>query len=1255
MGKSILIILALVFLSSKGAAEGKVPLSSIDDMQVEHLCNPIAIDTKKPRFSWKLYSNGKDIRQQSYRIIVATSMEKLEKGEGDLWDSQMVSSPNQLWIDYQGKALTDGQGAYWKVMVETNNGSTEWSKPASFGIGLLSETRWGGRWIGLERLMDGEERGTHTRMAVRYFRREFALQSKPIRRATAYIAGLGLHRLFINGREVGADEVLKPVPSDYRKTIYYNAYDVTSMLDTITAVGVAVGNGRYFPMRQNKPYKTPVFGLPKCRLNIVVEYADGSTQKLVTDENWKVTASGPVRSNNEYDGEEYDARKELGNWTSPHYDDTNWLKAERAAIPDGVLTPQMTPNMTAEKVANGNLVQGTERRIVDFGQNMAGWIGVQPCGKAGDTIRIRYAERLAEGGSLYTANLRDARSEDVYVCNGHEQGSWTPSFVYHGFRYVEITGPVKYESSAIVAYAVGDKMRRTGHFACSDTLLNRVMENAYWGIRSNYKGMPVDCPQRNERQPWLGDRTAGALGESYVFDNESLYAKWMRDICDAQRSDGNIPDVAPAFWNYYSDDVTWPAALPFVCEMLYRQYGDTAPVHSSYASISKWINHITEEYMRDGIVTRDKYGDWCMPPESPKLIHSKDPQRQTDGCLISTAYMIRVMQLMEQFAPLVGKAEEAPFWRSRHEEMTRCLNRRFLTVRRGTSPAPGHVLYPDSVFYGNNTATSNILPLAFGLVPDSVREEVVKNLVTTIITGNKGHLSSGVIGTSWLLNTLSDNGFADVAWLIATQRTYPSWGYMAEQGATTIWELWNGDKASAEMNSGNHVMLLGDLVTWAYSRLAGIQPSHNDQQHFILRPQWDIPDCEWVEASWESPYGAVGSSWKKTLQQYEWQVELPCNTIATVYLPDGTTRQLGSGVHQLTGNIPTCSPMVVNDEFLYTQASFPQCHASTIVETRRGDLVAAYFGGLYERHPEVCIYVSRKPKGKGEWEAPRMAADGVFVAGTPDADFAGIDSTSNRKACWNPVLCEMPNGELWLFFKIGKSVQDWTGWVTKSRDGGKTWSRKEHLPKGFLGPVKNKPEWIDGRLLCASSTENKGWRLHFEIYNPKTKEWKYVGPIDAELAPPTASPDKMKPIECIQPSILRLHDGRLQVLMRTRNGKLATSFSSDRGETWSKVKLTDVPNNQSGTDAVTLQDGSHVLIYNNFSTLPGTPKGPRTPLSIAISDDGTHWRHLLTLEDSPISQYSYPAIIQGRDGSLHVVYTWRRQRVAYRKIKGLKE
>ena len=1268
-------LVALLFLMTY-IAEAATPSRSkqskskqvvrIADLDVEHLEEPLAIDNRHPRFSWRLYSEKQDVRQLSYQILVASSKEKLGADEGDLWNSGTVNSPQQIWITYAGNALRDCQQAFWKVRVVTNVGTTPWSAPARFGIGMLSETRWGGRWIGLERLMEGESRGLHTRLSARYFRREFKLKSIPVHRATAYIAGLGLYRLFINGKEVAADEVLKPSPADYRKTVYYNAYDVTAMLDTLTAVGVMVGNGRYFPMRQNKPYKTPVFGLPKCRLNILVEYADGSKEKIVTDERWKVTADGPIRANNEYDGEEYDARKELGQWTLPHYDDSRWMQAERAALPDGVLSAQMIPNMTAEKVteavriipvAADRQASSSARHIVDFGQNMAGWISVRPCGKAGDTIRIRYSEKLSADGSLYTANLRDARSEDLYICHGREQDSFTPSFVYHGFRYVEISGPVRIEPSAIVAYAVGDKMQRTGHFACSDTLLNRVISHAYWGIRSNYKGMPVDCPQRNERQPWLGDRTAGALGESFLFDNERLYAKWMRDICEAQRSDGNIPDVAPAFWNYYSDDVTWPAALPFICDMLYRQYGDAEPIRQSYASIRKWVNHITDEYQRDGIITRDKYGDWCMPPEKLELIHSEDPQRMTDGRLLSTAYLIRVMQLMERFASIAHHADEAEQWRQRHETMTSHFNRHFLNVHRGTSQAPGHVLYPDSIFYGNNSATANILPLAFGLVPDSVRSEVVKNLVSDIITRHQGHLSSGVIGISWLLTTLCDQGFADVAWLIATQRSYPSWGYMAEQGATTIWELWNGDKANPKMNSGNHVMLLGDLLPWAFSRMAGIRrsleagPDGTPSRHFLLSPSWDVPDCEWVDASWCSPYGIVRSSWRKTLQHFEWCVELPCNTSATICLPDGTTKELSSGKHQIEGNIPTVSPMVVKDEFLYIPTTFPQCHASTIVETRKGDLVAAYFGGLYERHPEVCIYVSRKPKGSDKWEAPQMVADGVFTPGTPDADFAGIDSTSNRKACWNPVLYEMPDGELWLFFKIGKSVKDWTGWLVKSHDGGKTWSEKEHLPQGFLGPVKNKPEWVDGRLLCASSTENNGWKIHFEIYHPDSKAWKYVGPIEAGQAPRTIKPSEMKPIDCIQPSILRHRDGRLQVLCRTRNGRLATSFSSDGGEHWSKVELTDVPNNQSGTDAVTLRDGRQVLIYNDFATLPGTNKGPRTPLSIAVSNDGWHWQHLLTLEDSPISQYSYPSIIQGSDGSLHVVYTWRRQRVAYKKIQ----
>ena len=264
-----------------------------------------------------------------------------------------------------------------------------------------------------------------------------------------------------------------------------------------------------------------------------------------------------------------------------------------------------------------------------------------------------------------------------------------------------------------------------------------------------------------------------------------------------------------------------------------------------------------------------------------------------------------------------------------------------------------------------------------------------------------------------------------------------------------------------------------------------------------------------------------------------------------------------------------------------------------------------------------------------------------------------VPANLKRKSCWNPVLIEMPHGELWLFFKIGTTVGDWTGWLCKSKDGGRTWSDKETLPKdaegrAFLGPIKNKPELIDGRLLCGSSTEGNGWRFHMEILNLKTGEWKYV-PVESTEAMKTDD-NQLHPIDCIQPSILKLKDGRLQVLMRTHNARLATSYSSDNGDTWTPVTLSEVENNQSGTDAVTLKDGRHALIYNNFETLPLTKKGVRTPLSIALSDDGQAWHHTLTLEDSPIDQYSYPAIIQGHDGTLHCVYTWRRQRIAYKQI-----
>lgn len=1233
MKKLIIILLAILSLTASAAKKKVVrPDVNVGNLRVENLVQPLGIDTDTPRFSWQILSDKQDVRQTAYQIIVCDD-------KGEVWNTGKVESDRQLWLPYAGRKLQSNTHCTWRVKVWTTAGESEWSGDECFSIGLLHEGKWSGYWIGVERLLPGEERGMHTRMAARYLRKEFKLKDKQVKRATAYVAGIGLHEFYVNGQRIG-DGVLQPVPSDYRKTIYYNTYDITSHTLHHTAdicLGIALGNGRYFPMQQHKPYKIHTFGFPKCRINVIVEYTDGTTQRLQTDDKgWKVTTNGPIRANNEYDGEEYDARMEMTGWNKVGYDDSKWQNAERTDIPQAYLRAQMTPGMKSLPLTpskeRGNLTVSPSVKgiIVDVGQNIAGWLKVKVRGQKGDVIRIVYAEKLNADGTLYRDNFRNARSTDIYICNGEEGKDgrwWTPTFVYHGFKYAQVIGLANATKNDFVAEVVADDMQTKGHFECSDTLLNKVVRNAWWGVLDNYKGMPIDCPQRDERQPWLGDRTVGSLGESFLFDNERLYTKWMRDICEAQRTDGCIPDVAPAFWNYYSDDVAWAAALPFSCDMLWRQYGNREAIERSYPFIKKWLQHIIEEYSRDGIIHCGKYADWCVPPEKLELIHSQDTDRKTDVTLISTAYIIRTMQLMEQWGC------EPDYWRPIRKRMTEAFNKKFLTIKRGTSPRPGHVLYPDSVYYGNNTVTANILPLAIGIVPDDCKADVIKNVVQNICIQNKNHVSCGVIGISWLMRGLSDNGFADVAYRLATNKTYPSWGYMTENGATTIWELWNGDKANPSMNSGNHVMLLGDLLTWCYQYLGGIR-SKDAYKHIVLKPAFDIQDCEWANVSYDSPYGTIKSHWRKTLQHLEWDVTIPCNTTADVCLPNGETKTVGSGSYHFSVDIPTSHAAIMKDEFLYTSAPFPEAHASTIVETKKGDLVVAYFGGTKERNPDVCIWVSRKPKSANEWTAPVMVADGVFG--------------DKRYACWNPVLYEMPNGELWLFFKIGASVGEWTGWLTKSKDGGRTWSRREPLPDGFLGPVKNKPELIDGRLLCPSSTENDGWRFHMEIYDLKTKQWKYV-PVESTEAIKTDD-NKMHPIDCIQPSILKLKDGRLQVLMRTHNARLATSFSSDGGDTWTPVTLSEVENNQSGTDAVTLRDGRHVLIYNNFATLPLTKKGPRTPLSIAISDDGTNWRHALTLEDSPIDQYSYPAIIQGRDGTLHCVYTWRRQRIAYKQI-----
>ena len=855
------------------------------------LTNPQGIDATTPRLSWQASVEERGMKQTAYRVIVASSLSKLATNDGDLWNSGKVSSDQSILVAYAGKPLQSRQQCFWKVQVWTNTGEAGWSQPASFSIGLLKPSDWKAAWIGLDRAFPWDSVSKFARLSARYFRKEVPLKTS-IKKATVYVAGLGLYEFYVNGQKIG-DQVLAPAPTDYSKRVLYNTFDVTSQLKQgKNALAIVLGNGRFFTMRQNyKPKKLHTFGVPKMLLQLEVEYKDGSRQIVASNETWKVTADGPIRTNNEYDGEEYDATKELTGWDKTGYDDSIWMKAEKVKAPGGTLVAQMNTAMKVmEAIMPVSIKQlSPSKYILDMGQNMAGWLKLQVKGKRGDKITLRFAESLQPNGALYTANLRDAMVTDVYTLRGNEVETWHPTFVFHGFRYAEITGyPGVPAINDFVGEVVYDDLKTTGTLETSNAVINQIHKNAFWGIRGNYKGMPIDCPQRNERQPWLGDRTMGAYGESFLFDNGKLYAKWLNDIQDAQTPEGSIPDVAPSFWYYYKDNMTWPGAFLTIADMLYRQYGDVKPIVQHYPAMKKWMQYMKAKYMtKEGIVTKDSYGDWCVPPEAPELIHSKESTRNTDPKLIATAYYYYFCGVMQRFAQLTGNRNDVTLFQTDAKRVKEAFNIKF--YQQGTAR------------YSNNTVTANLLPLAFEMVPANDEQKVFQNIVKKTLQENNGHISTGVIGTQWLMRWLTLFGRSDIAYQLASNTTYPSWGFMVKNGATTIWELWNGNTANPAMNSQNHVMLLGDLLIWLYENLGGIQSDSKEVgfQKIIMKPSF-VADLRFVSASYQSPYGTIKSHWKRSGDTLSWEVTVPGNATAIIYVPAASATDVTEGGQPIT-------------------------------------------------------------------------------------------------------------------------------------------------------------------------------------------------------------------------------------------------------------------------------------------------------------------------------------------------------------------
>ena len=853
--------------------------SELTGFRVCRMTEPAGI-TRTAQFSWQMTSKKPNVMQTAYRLRVATSKDDLKMGRNLLWDSDRINSDESVAVPYQGRRLPYEKCIFWQVEVWLSTGEHLVSPVQSFLTGL-KQFRPEAQWIGEASPNPSQSGENDYDLPARYLRRAFYIDNK-VRRATLYVSGMGWGTTYINGKPVSKD-VFGTLQTDYSKTVYYNTYDVTSLLRRgNNAIGSVLGNG--YVLGFNKSCIS--YGLPRLKAQLVIE-TNRDTMVVVSDADWKVTTEGPIQGNHLYNGERYEAAREMKGWTTAIFDDSGWQQAQLMPAPTGILMPQPSPGMRVQKELTAQSIRRTSdgRYIIDMGQNMVGQLRVRLTGKKDVPVVIRHAEILEPNNpdQLYVANLRSAKCTDTYIPAADGTFTYQPELTYQGFRYVEITGIDREPKlSDITGCVIYDLMADQGTFWCDNELLNQLHKNAYWGIIGNYHGMPTDCPQRDERMGWTGDRVMGCYGENLLVDNGALYYKWLQDLWDTQDDDGLIADVAPGFWVIREKDVAWEALSVYATYMLYRRYNDVNAVLKYYPFLQNYMRYL-DLNLKEGIVATNCWGDWCMPPERPELIHSEDPSRKTDGSLISTAMYYSMLTMMGNMAMQLGMEGDMMAYDRQQRKLKDAYNR--------------HFYHPETASYANNTVTANLLSLEFGLVPDGDEERVMQNIVDVTRDTYLDHVSCGVLGMQHLMTCLTHRGHLDQAMRIVLQRDYPSFGYMIDKGATTIWELWNGDTADPAMNSGNHVMLLGDLLVWMYGDLAGIRQSPSSCAYKELDMNICMPEeLNHIRATHETPYGTVSSEWWRTEEGITWVVDIPANTTARIHVPSGYTVQ---GMHSL--------------------------------------------------------------------------------------------------------------------------------------------------------------------------------------------------------------------------------------------------------------------------------------------------------------------------------------------------------------------
>ncbi|HUG11707.1 MAG TPA: family 78 glycoside hydrolase catalytic domain [Opitutaceae bacterium] len=844
----------------------------VTNQRCEYLIDPVGIDEVEPRLSWELVSKRAGARQKAWHVRVSSR----RGGRGDLWDSGRVESDRSSQIAYAGVKLQSRQRAWWRVEIWDERGRRAQSNEAFWEMGLLDREDWQAKWIGSDVVG-----GPRSFVPAPYLRRSFTLPARPVL-ARLYVTALGLYECELNGAAVG-DDVFAPGWTDYRKRVYYRVHDVTRLLKKgRNAIGAMLGSGWYCGLvsaghRQNYGDR------PRLLLQLEVTCADGTRHVISSDEAWRFSI-GPILDEDLINGESHDARRELGNWSSPGHAASNWklvvvfddpgIAVE--ALPAPPVRRQQKLRPVAPPVDADSYRHN--RFIFDLGQNMVGRIRLRVRAPAGTTIRIRHAEMLKSPEELYIANLRAARATDYYTCRGGGYEEWEPRFTFHGFRYVELAGVMEPPGAdAITGIVLHSDLPHVGGFSCSDPLINQLQQNIDWGLRGNFVDVPTDCPQRDERCGWTGDAQVFIRTATLNRDVAAFFTKWQRDLADSQNSEGAVANYAPT-WEDVSRDSgpAWSDAIVICPTVVHERYGDERLLERHFESLAKFVDQC-EGRSVDLIRSHPDSGEWGGFGDWLALDGSGTHDAGTPKDLIGTAFFAHSAELVARASRLIGRKREAARYSRLAARVKRAFQRRFLS---------------DDGLLASRTQTSHVLALQFDLAPMRLRPRLVAQLVR-MIEANGDRLATGFVGSPYLPHVLTRFGRVDVAYRLLHQKRWPSWLYAVTQGATTIWERWDGwtqenGFQNPEMNSFNHYAY-GAIGDWLVGVVAGLDydAAHPGGKRLLIRPR-PGGELRWAKARLHTTCGLAESGWRRRGNKLDVKTVIPPNSTGLVTLPFGS-------------------------------------------------------------------------------------------------------------------------------------------------------------------------------------------------------------------------------------------------------------------------------------------------------------------------------------------------------------------------------